>query len=77
MSDVPYVAKSVRAAQAIKANPKRSDRAIAEEIGVSRMTVGRAREESSVPDVTERIRSEGRSFAVRQRVTEDPDIGAR
>jgi hypothetical protein len=57
----PYVPKAARAAQAVKANPEKSDRAIAEEIGVSPMTVNRAR--ATVPDVTvdERIGLDGKT----------------
>jgi hypothetical protein len=40
------------AAAAIKANPNKSDRAIAADLGISPMTVGRARKEATVPDVT-------------------------
>lgn len=39
----PYVSAGERAAEAIAANPKKSDRAIAEEIGVSDRTINRAR----------------------------------
>lgn len=39
-----YVPASQRAAEAIKNNPEKSNRAIAAELGVSDMTVGRARE---------------------------------
>src|SRR5262249_18544869 len=42
-----YVPKSVRAAEAVKANPEKSDRAIAAEIGASPTTVGKARKELS------------------------------
>src|SRR5262245_23999563 len=44
---VSYVPKSVRAAEAVKANPEKSDRAIAAEIGASPTTVGKARKELS------------------------------
>jgi hypothetical protein len=44
---VPYVPKTMRAAEAIKANPEKSDRAIAKEIGASPTIVGKAREELS------------------------------
>jgi hypothetical protein len=47
---VPYVPKTMRAAEAIKANPKKSDRAIAKEIGASPTTVGKVREELTVHD---------------------------
>jgi hypothetical protein len=39
----PYVLKSIRARKAIEDNPKKSNRAIAEEIGVGKDTVRRAR----------------------------------
>lgn len=41
----PYVPKKQRAAEAIKANSRRSNADIAEELGVSDMTVKRARDE--------------------------------
>jgi hypothetical protein len=44
---VSYVPKAQRAAEAIKANPEKSDRAIAAEIGASPTTVGKAREQLS------------------------------
>lgn len=69
---VSYVAKSVLAAEAIKANPQKSDRAIATDIGVSAMTVNRARE--GVTDVTtEREGRDGKSYSLRQRITGDVD----
>ena len=40
---VPYVPKTVRAAEAIRANPEKSNRAIADETGLSEPTVRRAR----------------------------------
>jgi hypothetical protein len=71
----PYLPAGDIAARAIKANPKRSDRSIAEEVGVNQKTVGASRrelgEEYSSP---ERIGRDGKSYSVRQRVTEDPDI---
>jgi hypothetical protein len=72
---VSYVAKSVRAAEAIKANPGKSDRAIAADIGISHPTVAKARAElggNNLPP--ERTGQDGKSYSVRQRVTEDPDI---
>jgi hypothetical protein len=48
----PYVPKKQRAAEAIAANPQKSDRAIAEELGIGTMTVNRARREAGVPDGT-------------------------
>jgi hypothetical protein len=61
---VSYVAKSIRAAEAIKANPNRSDRAIAADIGVDHKTVGKARGDNSPP---ERIGQDGKSYSIRQR----------
>jgi DNA-binding Lrp family transcriptional regulator len=45
--NAPAVPKAVRAAEALKANPGKSDRSIAEQIGASPTTVGKAREELS------------------------------
>jgi hypothetical protein len=41
----PYVPKSLRAAEAIRANPEKSNRAIAADIGVDEKTVRKARDE--------------------------------
>ena len=73
---VSYMAKSARAAEAIKANPRKSDRAIAADLGIGSNTVRRAREDSGAPDGAgdERIGRDGKSYSIRQRVTEDPDI---
>jgi hypothetical protein len=45
-----YVPKAVRAAEAVKANPEKSNRAIAEETGLSEPTVRRARASSDAPE---------------------------
>jgi hypothetical protein len=45
----PYVPKKQRAAEAIAANPRKSNVAIAEELGVGAETVRRAREELGSP----------------------------
>ena len=71
----PAVAKSIRAAEAIKANPGKSDRAIAADIGVSHPTVAKARSElggNNLPP--ERTGQDGKSYSVRQRVTDDPPL---
>jgi hypothetical protein len=47
---VPYVAKMVRATEAVKANREKSDRAIAKDIGVSQPTVSKARKEVEATD---------------------------
>jgi|SRR5450631_1843898 hypothetical protein len=74
---VSYVAKSVRAAQAVKANPGKSDRAIAVDLGIGHQTVGRARRESHGPDGPpddERTGQDGKSYSIRQRITDNPDM---
>lgn len=80
---VSYVAKSTRAAEAVKANPGKSNRAIAEEIGTSEGTVRQVRRdyapmhidnEATWPAGFKREGKDGKSYSVRQRVTEDPDI---
>jgi hypothetical protein len=64
----PPVAKSIRAAEAVKANPNRSNRAIAAELGIDEGTVRKARPADSAP---ERTGQDGKSYPIRQRVTED------
>ena len=64
--------KSVRAAEAVMANPEKSDRAIAADIGVSPMTVNRAR--STVPDVTvERTGLDGKTRKMRKAPEKKPE----
>jgi hypothetical protein len=46
---VPYVPKTMRAAEAIRANPDKSNRMIAEEIGADEKTVRRARADYAAP----------------------------
>ena len=62
---VAYQPKSVRAAEAVKANPEKSDRAIAAEIGVSQPTVSKARKDLEATDkelsVDERIGLDGKT----------------
>jgi hypothetical protein len=72
---VSYVAKSVRAAEAIRANPSKSNRAIAVDLGIAEGTVRSARQQSGAQDYArERVGQDGKSYSIRQRVTEDPDI---
>jgi hypothetical protein len=80
---VSYVAKSVRAAEAIKANPGKSDRAIAAELGIGNKTVSRARNSGVSYDTpgligdetpVERVGRDGKSYSIRQRVIDDPDV---
>jgi hypothetical protein len=65
------VPKKQRAAEAIAANPQKSDRAIAADLGVSPMTVGRAR--AGVTDVTPDGREgrDGKTYHIQPR--EEPD----
>lgn len=75
----PYLPAGQRAAEAIVANPRMSDRAIAEQIGVGTMTVNRARKQSTVPhgtvDVETRIGLDGkeRRMPVRRAVEDDDE----
>jgi hypothetical protein len=46
---VPYVPKTARAAEAIRAHPEKSNRAIADEIGADEKTVRKARADQSAP----------------------------
>jgi hypothetical protein len=74
---VSYVPKSVRAAEAIKANPRKSDRAIAVELGIHNETVSRARRQVShdaTPQDSECLGRDGKSYSIRQRVADDPEI---
>ena len=60
---VDYKPKSVRAAEAIKLDPGKSDRAIAAEIGVSDMTVGRARKSGATSVAPEkRTGKDGKNY---------------
>lgn len=67
---VAYTPKSVRAAEAVKANPEKSDRAIAADLGVSHVTVGKARKaqlETQLPVDEPRTGLDGRRASCRQR----------
>lgn len=48
----PLMSKAQRAAEAIAATPHKSDRAIAEELGIGNATVSRARRDATVSDDT-------------------------
>jgi hypothetical protein len=70
---VAYVPKSVRAAEAIAANPEKSDRAIAKEIGVGDMTVGRARNQLQHDvAVDERIGLDGKTRSMPTKPAPEP-----
>jgi hypothetical protein len=57
----PYVPARERAAKAVAENPQKSNRAIADEVGVSYETVRRARETTDTPvSVDERIGLDGK-----------------
>jgi hypothetical protein len=75
----PYVPKKQRAADAIKANPQKSDRAIAADLGINQSTVSRARSESG--DASASPEREGRDGKIyhlpaRNDDEDDPDIEA-
>jgi hypothetical protein len=63
---IPYVAKTMRAAEAIAANPEKSNRAIAEEIGVSEPTVRRARASYDAPEAEAVTGRDGKSYPATQ-----------
>ena len=68
------VPKRTRAADAIAANPQKSNRALAEELGVSDMTVKRARDESGATHVApEREGRDGKTYTVPKRELVEPD----
>jgi hypothetical protein len=57
----PYVPKAVRAAEAIAANPEKSDRAIAANIGVDHKTVSTARKATGESSPVERTGLDGKT----------------
>lgn len=68
----PYVPAKQRAKEAIEANPQKSDRAIAADIGVSHETVSKARRESPVNELTpEREGRDGKVYRLPVRQEED------
>jgi hypothetical protein len=73
---VPYVPKAMRAAVAIAADPTKSNRAIADEIGVSEPTVRRAREAGASHDAAAtHIGRDGKSYpAAQPRANVAPDL---
>jgi len=66
---VDYVPKTVRAAEAIKANPEKSDRMIAKELGVDQKTVWNARTEQVRNDSSpeKRIGLDGKKQAAKKK----------
>jgi hypothetical protein len=69
---VSYVPKAQRAAEAVKANPEKSDRAIAKEIGASPTTVGKAREQLSTTGQLEDTPRTGLDGKTRAQPTKAP-----
>jgi hypothetical protein len=70
---VAYQPKSIRATEAVKANPEKSDRAIAKEIGASPTTVGKAREQLSTTgqlEDTSRVGLDGKMRKVPEKKSE-------
>jgi hypothetical protein len=62
---LPYVPASKRAEQAIAANPDKSDRAIADEIGVGKDTVRRVRKATGAhAPVGKRVGKDGKARKV-------------
>lgn len=69
---VSYMPKAERAREAVKANPEKSDRAIAKEIGVDHKTVGTARKElTGENSPVERIGLDGKVRRLPQRPEEE------
>ncbi len=70
----PYLPAGARAAEAVKANPGKSDRAIAEEVGVSLGTVQRARKAGdSYESPEERTGKDGKSYPATPK-RQDPEV---
>lgn len=63
----PYVPMAERAREAIKANPEKSDRAIAADIGVHHSTVNEVRNQLSDEPTVERIGLDGKTRKLPQR----------
>jgi len=66
----PYMPASARAAEAIAANPRKSDRAIAADLGINQSTVSRARPRTDAPaSVDTRVGLDGKVRAMPRRST--------
>jgi hypothetical protein len=71
----PYIPPGQRAAEAVKANPGKSDRAIAAEIGVSDRTVNRARTSTATHDaVGPRMGADGKTRRMPQQSESEPMV---
>ena len=66
-----YVPKRERAIAAIKANPEKSDRAIAAELGASPTTVGKARQVSTSGHLEKRVGRDGKMYPSAGRVSQE------
>jgi hypothetical protein len=60
---IPYVPKTMRAADAIKANPDKSNRAIAADLGIDEKTVRIARADYSAPEPEYVTGRDGKNYA--------------
>jgi hypothetical protein len=60
----PYISKVDQATQAVKANPERSDRAIAKDIGVDHKTVAKARQATGERSPIQRTGLDGKTRKV-------------
>lgn len=67
----PYLPAKRRAAEAIAANPQKSNRAIAEEIGVSEFSVRDARKSGAMDHAPEREGRDGKIYHLPQRQERD------
>ena len=68
-----YLPAKQRAAEAIAANPQKSNRAIADELGIGHVTVKRARDELGVSDETpERVGKDGKVYRLSERKEAEP-----
>jgi hypothetical protein len=65
--------KSVRAAEAVAANPEKSDRAIAAEIGVDHKTVSKARKATGDHSPVERVGLDGKVRRLPQLATDEDE----
>jgi hypothetical protein len=70
----PYVPASVKAAEAVKANPEKSDRAIAKEIGVDHKTVAKARSATGEYSPVERTGLDGKTRKLQPRVVPEREL---
>jgi hypothetical protein len=72
-----YIPKKIRAAEAIKAAPEKSDRAIAADLGLGKDTVRRARDQigACAPPQSERIGRDGKSYPASQPSKPAPQRG--